>query len=128
MTAKGILAAVQTAIDTYAEVLDKSPDGIYTINSEGFAKLVVEVKVNGSTVEYVKVTDYAGETDGWGKSLIESGEGDMLNPAGKTFYDSVLAGSFSTDSISSVDTKTGATLTAKGIMDAVNKAVAADNQ
>ena len=128
LTAKGILSAVQTAIDTYAEVLDKSPDGIYTINSEGFDKLVIEVKVNGSTVEYVTVTDYAGETDGWGKSLIESGEGDMLNPAGKTFYDSVLAGSFSTDSISSVDTKTGATLTAKGIMDAVNKAVAADNQ
>ena len=52
----------------------------------------------------------------------------MLNPTGKTFHDTVLGGSFSTDSISGIDTKTGATLTAKGIMEAVNKAVAANNQ
>ena len=50
----------------------------------------------------------------------------MLNPAGKTFYDSVLAGSFSTDSIKDIDTKTGATLTANAIMEAVNKAVTAN--
>ena len=100
-----------------------STDSIKDIDTKTGATLTAN-----ATVTSVSVVDYAGETDGWGKSLIESGEGDMLNPTGKTFHDTVLGGSFSTDSISGIDTKTGATLTAKGIMEAVNKAVAANNQ
>lgn len=128
ITAKGIMAAVQTAIDTYAEVLDKASDGIYTIETKGFGTMTVEVKVNGSTVEYVKVTDYAGETAGYGKDLIETGAGGVLEPTAQTFHDTVLGGSFAIDSIDGIDTVTGATKTAQGIIDAVNKAVAADQQ
>jgi len=126
-TAKGIMEAVQTAIDAYNAVLEKNADGVYVVTSEGFTgDLTVEVMVNGTTVESVKVTSYPGETEGYGKDLIEKGEGGNLTPAAKNFHDKVLAGSFEADEISGIDTSTGATYTAKGIIDAVNKAVAAE--
>ncbi len=126
ITSKAVIEAIQTAIDTYSSILDKSPDGVYSINSEGFhGDVTVEVKVNGSTIEYVKVTSHD-ESDGWGKDLIEVGTSDMLNPSAQTFHDTVLGGSFATDTISSIDTKTGATFTADAIMNAVKQAVKAN--
>lgn len=130
-TSKGILSAVSTAIEAYDAVLEKSPDGIYTIQVEGFTKtspMTVEVTVNGSTVESVKVLSYDGETAGFGKDLIENGEGGSLAPAAKSFHDTVLGGSFDAGAISGIDTSTGATFTTKGIVDAINRAVAADAQ
>jgi len=129
-TAKGILDGVQTAIDAYAEVLEKSPNGVYTLQTVGFYPndpISLEIKINGSTVEYVKVLAH-GESSGFGKDLIEVGTGGELNPNGQTFHDTVLGGSFEIDAISGIDTSTGATKTADGIMSAVNKAVAADQQ
>lgn len=133
MTTKGIIEAINTAIEAYDAVLDKSPDGVYTVKTTGFAnsEMTVEVTVNGSTVESVKVLEYAGETAGFGKDLIEKGEvpGDASKAeAAKAFFETVLSNSFESDAISGVDTATGATFTANGIIDAVNKAVAADGQ
>lgn len=130
ITAKGILEGVQTAIDAYAEVLEKSANGVYTLKAAGFYPndpMTIEIKVNGSTVEYVKVLTH-NETAGFGKDLIEVGNGGSLKETAQTFHDTILGGSFTTDQISGVDTSTGATLTAKGIVEAVNKAVAANNQ
>lgn len=129
ITTKAIIKALNGALEEKANDPIVSANGnTYVVRAKGFGNLKVEVVMDkaNSTVKSVTVVDYAGETDGWGKSLIESGEGDMLNPTGKTFHDTVLAGSFSTDSIKDIDTKTGATLTANAIMEAVNKAVTAN--
>lgn len=123
-TAKGIVEAIQAAIDAYDAILDKSPDGVYTINTKGFGDMSVEVSVNGDTVS-VTVLSYDGETPGFGKDLIE---GTNLTEVAQAFHDTILGGSFTTDQISGIDTSTGSTMTAKGIMDAINKAVAADQQ
>ncbi len=133
MTSKGIIGAINTAIEAYDAVLDKSPDGVYTIKTTGFAnsEMTVEVKINGSTVESVKVLDYAGETQGYGKDLIEKGEvpADASKAdVAKAFFDTVLSGSFESEAISGIDTATGATFTSTGIVDAISKAVAADAQ
>ncbi len=93
--------------------------------------MTVEVKINGSTVESVKVLDYAGETQGYGKDLIEKGEvpADASKAdVAKAFFDTVLSGSFESEAISGIDTATGATFTSTGIVDAISKAVAADAQ
>lgn len=129
LTSKGIISGIKQAIEAYDAVLEKSPDGVYTITTKGFSgELVVEVKVNGNTIEYVKPLEYAGETAGFGKDLIEVGHGGSLKPNAQTFFDKVLNSSFNYDELSGVDTSTGATLTTQGIVDAVNKAVAADHQ
>ena len=84
----------------------------------------VAVKIDGDTVESVKVLEYAGETGGFGKDLIESGTGGNLNEKAKTFYDQVLNGSLSTSDVDGIDTSTGATVTSKGIVNAIQEAIA----
>lgn len=133
ITTNGIIEAINTAIEAYDQVLDKSPDGVYTVKTSGFnnSEMTVEVKVSGTTVESVKVLEYAGETAGYGKDLIEKGEvsaDPSKAEAAKAFYDTVLAGSFEQSALDGVDSATGATFTTQGIIDAVQKAVAADQQ
>ena len=108
---------------TYLETTD---DG-YVMQVNGFGgsanPMKVAVKIDGDTVESVKVLEYAGETGGFGKDLIESGTGGNLNEKAKTFYDQVLNGSLSTSDVDGIDTSTGATVTSKGIVNAIQEAI-----
>lgn len=108
---------------TYLETTD---DG-YVMQVNGFGgsanPMKVAVKIDGDTVESVKVLEYAGETGGYGKDLIESGTGGKLNEKAKTFYDQVLNGSLSTSDVDGIDTSTGATVTSKGIVNAIKGAI-----
>ncbi len=107
-----------------------SNDGdTYVLTTKGFslnnALLKVEVKLNGNTVESVKVLEYEGETAGYGKDLIE---GNSKTETGKAFFDKVLNGSFEADEVSEIDTSTGATVTAKGILAAISGAIESAGQ
>lgn len=108
---------------TYLETTD---DG-YVMQVSGFGgdanPMKVAVKIDGDTVESVKVLEYAGETDDYGINLIESGTGGYLNEKGKTFHDQVLNGSLSTSEVDGIDTSTGATITSKGIVNAIKGAI-----
>ncbi len=83
--------------------------------------MTVLVKVKGDNVT-VKVKEYAGETEGYGLDLIE---GKTTNEKAKAFYDKYLKSSFKKKDIEGVDTATGATMTTKGIVEAIEKAIAA---
>ena len=108
---------------TYLETTD---DG-YVMQVSGFGgdanPMKVAVKIDGDTVESVKVLEYAGETDDYGINLIESGTGGYLNEKAKTFHDQVLNGSLSTSEVDGIDTSTGATITSKGIVNAIKGAI-----
>ena len=108
---------------TYLETTD---DG-YVMQTNGFggesSPLKVAVKIDGNQIQSVKVLEYAGETAGFGKDLIESGTGGSLNEKAKAFYDKVFGGQFSTDEVSGIDTSTGATVTSKAIINAINGAI-----
>ena len=108
---------------TYLETTD---DG-YVMQVNGFGgsanPMKVAVKIDGDTVESVKVVEYAGETGGFGKDLIESGTGGNLNEKAKTFHDNVLNGETKWADVSGIDTSTGATVTTKGIVNAIQEAI-----
>ena len=108
---------------TYLETTD---DG-YVMQVNGYGgsanPMKVAVKIDGDTVESVKVLEYAGETDDYGINLIESGTGGYLNEKAKTFHDQVLNGSLSTSEVDGIDTSTGATVTTKGIVNAIQEAI-----
>lgn len=131
LTAEGIMNAVNKAIETYDQLPAKSEDGVYEIDAVGFnpgSPMKVKVTLDGDMVSSVEVLSYAGETEGFGKDLIEVGQVGYLKPAAQTFHDTVLKGSFAVADASGIDTSTGATITAKGIMNAVTQAIIANNQ
>ena len=128
LTSKGIIEAIQTAIERVDAVLAPNANGAYEVTATGFNKsnpMKVEVKVTGDTVEYVRVLEYPGETAGYGADLIQGVAGSGLNEQASAFYDKVLGGSFAVSELDGIDTATGATFTADGIVDAVKQAVAA---
>lgn len=101
-----------------------SDNGKYVIESKGFAgKIQVEVTIDGDTIKSVKVLEYAGETAGYGKDLIEKGNGDKLKPGAQDFYDQILNNSFKTADVDGIDTSTGATVTTKAIVNAIKGAI-----
>lgn len=81
----------------------------------------IEVKVSGDTVKSVKVLESAGETEYYGAEIIHGTA--VATPEGKAFYDKFLTGEFKTSDIDGVDTKTGATMTTKGIVNAIKGAI-----
>ena len=88
-------------------------------------KIKVSVDKAKSVVTKVEVVSYAGETAGFGKDLIE---GTSANEKQKSFYDTYLNASFNKSDVEGIDTSTGATITTKGIVEAIQKAIAAANQ
>lgn len=131
MTATGIVDAMKTAMTIVNDVLAPNADGAYVISANGYAgasnPMKIEVKVSGDTVEYVKVLEANGETSDFGADMIRGVHGEGLNSKAQDFYDLVLNGSFSVSEVDGIDTATGATKTANGIMEAVKKAIAASN-
>ena len=108
---------------TYLETTD---DG-YVMQVNGYGgsanPMKVAVKIDGDTIESVKVLEYAGETPKFGKDLIDSGSGEGLNEKAKTFHDNVLNGETKWADVSGIDTSTGATVTTKGIVNAIQEAI-----
>lgn len=124
-TCKGIVNAIKGAISVAQ--LDKTVEGnkiTFNLTSKGFAgdmKIKVVTDKASKKVTKVEVLEYSGETEGFGKDLIE-GKG---TGAAKTFYDKYLNSSFSFNEMDGVDTSTGSTLTTKGIVSAIKQAIAA---
>lgn len=129
MTATGIVDAMTSAMEQVNAVLAPNENGAYVITTKGYGgdskPMKVEVKITGDMVEYVRVLEYPGETSNFGEDMINGYHGEGLNDNADTFHQKVLVGSFSVSEIDGIDTSTGATMTASGIMDAVKKAVAA---
>lgn len=126
-TTKGIVYAIKGAIAV--SQLDKTVNGntiTFNLKANGFnagspMKIKVVVDKAAQKVTKVEVLEYAGETEYFGKDMIEGiASGKM-----KDFYDQYLTKSFSFDEIDDVDTATGATLTTKGIVSAIRQAIAA---
>ena len=127
ITTKGIVSAINEAIEKVNAILSPNADGYYEVKASGFGgennPMTVLVKVDGDKVT-VKVKDYPGETAGFGKDLIE---GTSANEKQKSFYDTYLNASFNKSDVEGIDTSTGATITTKGIVEAIQKAIAAAN-
>ena len=99
-------------------------DGGYIMETTGYSSdqpMKIEVKVSGDTVKSVKVLESAGETEYYGAEIIHGTA--VATPEGKAFYDKFLTGEFKTSDIDGVDTKTGATMTTKGIVNAIKGAI-----
>lgn len=128
MTTTGIVDAMKSAIEQVNAILTPNENGAYVINAAGFGgtsePMKVEVKVSGDVVEYVKVLEYPGETDYYGADLINGYASEALTGNAKVFYDKVLNSSFAVSEVDGIDTATGATYTATGIIEAVKKAIA----
>ncbi len=101
------------------DVVSKIKGG-YLMQTYGFGgenqPMKVEVKLSKDKITSVKVVEYAGETEGYGLDLIE---GKTTNEKAKAFYDKYLKSSFKKKDIEGVDTATGATMTTKGIVEAI---------
>lgn len=127
ITARGIVKALEEVATQVGGIVKPNENGAYEVNVVGFNKsspMLVEVKVTGDQVEYVKVLEYTGETEEYGKNLIEGTEGYGINASkANAFYEAILNKSFTKDELDSVDTATGATYTAKGIVEAIEKAI-----
>lgn len=128
ITSKGIINAIKGAID--AEQTKPVVNGniyTYTLSTEGFGgkqnplKIQVSIDKAKKLVREVKVLEYAGETPGYGKDLIE---GTSTNEKQKLFYDNYLSKSFEISDCDGIDTATGATVTTKGIVSAIQQAIA----
>ena len=87
-------------------------------------KIKVSVDKKNKTVTKVEVVEHPGETAGFGEDLIKSGTGGSLNEKAKTFHDKVLNGKTKWDDVAGIDTSTGATMTTKGIVSAIEEAIA----
>ena len=98
--------------------------GGYIMETVGFDEsnpMKIEVKISGDTVESVKVLEAKGETEYFGYELVNGTSG--MSAKMKEFYDKYLATSFKTSDIDGVDTSTGATMTTKGIVNAIKGAI-----
>ena len=128
MTAKGILNAVKGAIAV--SQMDRTVSGntyTYTVSAEGFdatkpMKIKIVVDKASSKVTKVEVLEYEGETEYFGKDMIE---GNGMTDAAKAFHDKYLSAEFTYEDMDGVDTATGCTMTTKGIVSAIRKAIAA---
>ncbi len=100
-------------------------DGGYIMETYGYGgedkPMKIEVKVSQDTVTSVKVLESAGETEYYGAEIIKGT--NVASEKGKAFYDKFLTGEFKTSEIDGVDTQTGATLTTKGIVNAIKGAI-----
>ena len=138
----GSIAGVSTTLEPVKEKEEKPveaipdvayleyKDGAYIMQVKGFGgdKYPVKLAINivGDKCLGVTPMKYKGETEGYGASLLESGQGEGLNDQAKIFYDQVIKGSVSKEDLSSIDTATGATYTAKAVVNAIQGAF--DNQ
>ena len=124
-TCKGIINAVKGAVSV--SKIDKTVNGntiTFNLKSEGFGgEMSIKVVTDKATqkVTKVEVLEYSGETEGFGKDMIE---GTATGKA-KEFHDKYLAKSFSFNELDGVDTATGSTFTTKGIVSAIRQAIAA---
>jgi len=128
MTTKGLVNAIKGAIEVSKMERKVSGDTYtYTLTAEGYGgadkpmKIEITIDKAKSVVKSVKVLEYAGETEYFGLDLIEG----KASGAMKEFYDKFLTKEFTYEDVEGVDTKTGATLTTKGIVSAIRKAIAA---
>lgn len=56
----------------------------------GSLKLVIRIDVKKNVVKAVKVLDYAGATDEFGKDLLTKGNGGQLNESAQNFYNTYI--------------------------------------
>ncbi len=125
MTSKGIINAIKGAMEVAQ--LDKTVNGnaiTFNLTAKGFGgEMTIKVVTDKATqkVTKVEVLEYSGETAGFGKDMIEG----TATGAAQEFYNKYLAQSFSFNEIDGVDTATGSTFTTKGIVSAINQAIAA---
>lgn len=130
MTTKGIIAAIKGAIEELKNgPVVKGNSYTYTLSAAGFnqaspMKIKITLDKKKKTVTKVEVLENAGETAGYGADLIASGSGGNLNSNAKTFYNKVLKGNLKWSDVSGIDTSTGATMTTKGIVGAIQEAIA----
>lgn len=99
-------------------------DGGYIMETTGYSSdkpMKIEVKISGDTVKSVKVLEAPGETEYYGAELVKGT--DKASTEAKAFYDKFLTGEFKTSDIDGVDTATGATMTTKGIVNAIKGAI-----
>ena len=93
------------------------------METEGYMKdqnkLKTEITINGDKVK-VKVLEFAGETEYYGKDMIEG----ITSGKMQEFHDKVLAKEFTKADVEGVDTATGATMTTKGVLNAIKGAIA----
>lgn len=128
MTAKGILNAVKGAVAV--SQMDRTVKGdtyTYVLSADGFTagqpmKIKVVVDKANSKVKSVEVLEYPGETEYFGLDLIE---GKKTTGAAGDFYTKFMTNEFAYEDIDGVDTQTGCTMTTKGIVTAIRKAIAA---
>ncbi len=128
-TSKGIIEAIEAAISEMQNRIDIDASGKAVVSVEGFhGDIKVEVTVDKatSTVKSVKILEQT-ESEYYGFDLLngEVSKMDVSTPAAQVFVDKVLKGSFAFDEASDIDVKTGATITSKAVMEAVNKVIAA---
>lgn len=110
--------------DAYNFKVLEEIDGGYIMETTGYTEskpMKIEVKISGDTVKSVKVLEYEGETEYYGSEII--GGTEVASKEGKAFHDKFLTGEFKTIDIDGVDTKTGATMTTKGIINAIKGAI-----
>ncbi|MEG0452944.1 MAG: RnfABCDGE type electron transport complex subunit D, partial [Coprobacillus sp.] len=100
----------------------KEIDGGYIMETTGYTTdkpMKIEVKISGDTIKSVKVLEHPGETEYYGADLVMGiGAGKK-----KDFYDKVLGAELKISDVDGVDTATGATMTAKGVMNAIKGAI-----
>ena len=103
-------------------LIEEVPGG-YLISSNGFAgsrtPMQIEVLISGDLITSVDVISHDGETVDYGEDLIKVGTGGALNDQAQVFHDTVLSNPFTIDQLDAVDTTTGATITADGIIEAI---------
>ncbi|MEG0685472.1 MAG: FMN-binding protein, partial [Coprobacillus sp.] len=84
-------------------------------------KIRITADKEKSMITKIEFLEAEGETEYYGADLIKGiGSGKM-----KDFYDKYLVKEFAFADIDGVDTSTGATMTTKGIVSAIKKAIAA---
>lgn len=129
MTTKGLVNAIKGAITV--SQMDKKVSGntyTYTLTSVGYGgdenpmKIQITIDKAKSVVKSVKVLEFSGETEYFGADLIK---GITSNEKQKAIYDKFLTKEFAYTDVDGVDTSTGATMTTKGIVSAIRKAIAA---
>ncbi len=116
--------AEEEPVSPYPEIINV--DGsTYTVSAKGFGQqpVILKVTVDQDQVTQVSVIDMSGETEQFGQALLSGGTGESLNENAKTFYDTIIAAPFAADALDGIDTSTGATFTATGVVDAIRLAI-----
>ncbi len=129
MTSKGIMMAIKGAVAvSQMEISQEGDLYTYIMSEKGYGeggnlmKIKVVVDKANQVVKSVEVLEYAGETEYFGADLIQ---GLKTDGAAGDFYRNYLNAEFAFDAIDGVDTATGCTMTTKGIVTAIRKAIAA---